>query len=255
MQDLMGFVDVAGRRTRVLDIGEGHATVLLHGWGGRIESMAPVVSCLQGLGRVLAMDLIGFGEADAPDGAWGTPDHAAHVRAVLDDRGVDRASFVGHSFGARTALYIAATSPRRIDKLVAVAASGLRGSPTLSARARRLVSSVARAAGHAGAPGRKLKEALFARVASSDYREAGALRATLVRVVNEDIAHLLPLVRCPTLLVWGSEDDAVPLRHGRTMERLIPDAGLVVFEGAGHFAYLDETERFCRVVRHFLAAG
>jgi pimeloyl-ACP methyl ester carboxylesterase len=72
-----------------------------------------------------------------------------------------------------------------------------------------------------------------------------------VKVVNEDIAHLLGRVRVPTLLVWGSEDDAVPVAHARRMERLIPDAGLVVFEGAGHFAYLDHADRFCRIAKHF----
>jgi pimeloyl-ACP methyl ester carboxylesterase len=50
------------------------------------------------------------------------------------------------------------------------------------------------------------------------------------------------------------QEDAVPVEHGRRMAKLIPDAGLVLFEGAGHFAYLDDPDRFCRVVRHFLGA-
>ena len=47
-------------------------------------------------------------------------------------------------------------------------------------------------------------------------------------------------------------DDATPLSDGQLMERLIPDAGLVVFPGAGHFAYADDADRFARVVGHFL---
>ena len=78
------------------------------------------------------------------------------------------------------------------------------------------------------------------------------MRPILVKVVNEDIGHLLSNIAAPTLLVWGSEDDAAPLAHGRRMEELIPDAGLVTFEGAGHFAYLDQPDRFCTIVRHFL---
>jgi pimeloyl-ACP methyl ester carboxylesterase len=77
----------------------------------------------------------------------------------------------------------------------------------------------------------------------------------MVKVVNEDIGYMLGRVRASTLLVWGSEDDAVPLAHARTMESLIPDAGLVVFEGAGHFAYLDEPDRFCAIVRHFFGGS
>jgi pimeloyl-ACP methyl ester carboxylesterase len=80
------------------------------------------------------------------------------------------------------------------------------------------------------------------------------LRAILVKVVNEDLTELLPRVAAPTLLVWGGADDAVPLSHARRMAGLIPDAGLVTFDGAGHFAYLDDPARFCRVVRHFFGA-
>jgi pimeloyl-ACP methyl ester carboxylesterase len=245
-------VEVGGRATRVLDRGEGPAIVVLHGWGGRIESMAPVLSCLAGRARVLALDLVGFGGADMPDGAWGTPDHAAFVHDLLRARGVGRAHFVGHSFGAKTSLYLAATRSELVDKLVLVGSSGLRSDPGVAVRARRAAARAGRALGHLGQPGRRARAAIYRRVASDDYRAAGPLRPMLVRVVNEDLRHLLPLVNSPTLLVWGTEDEAVPLEHARAMERLIPDAGLVLFEGAGHFVYLDEPERFCRVVRHFL---
>jgi pimeloyl-ACP methyl ester carboxylesterase len=106
-------------------------------------------------------------------------------------------------------------------------------------------------AGQAGPLGRRLRDSVYDRIASSDYKEAGALRPTLVRVVNEDLTPLLSRVSASTLLVWGTRDDSVPVSHARTMERLIPDAGLVLFEGAGHFAYLDEPGRFCAIVRNF----
>jgi pimeloyl-ACP methyl ester carboxylesterase len=95
---------------------------------------------------------------------------------------------------------------------------------------------------------------VYDRIASADYKDAGPLRPIFVKVVNEDLTNLLGRVRASTLLVWGTEDDAVPLSHARKMEASIPDAGLVLFEGAGHFAYLDERGRFCRVLRHFLGA-
>lgn len=80
------------------------------------------------------------------------------------------------------------------------------------------------------------------------------MRPILVRVVQEDLGHLMPEIEASTLLIWGTEDDAVPVAHARRMEALIPDAGLVLFEGAGHFAYLDEQQRFCQVLRHFFDA-
>ena len=117
---------------------------------------------------------------------------------------------------------------------------------------KRLVSKGARAAGRAGPVGRKLRDVVYDRIASDDYKQAGPMRPTLVKVVNEDLTPLLSRIQVPTLLVWGTKDDAAPVAHAHTMERLIPDAGLVLFEGAGHFAYLDEPERFCRIVRHFV---
>jgi len=62
-------------------------------------------------------------------------------------------------------------------------------------------------------------------------------------------------VRAPSLLIWGDRDTETPLAAARVMERLIPDAGLVVFEGAGHFAYLEQPTRFCRIVDVFLSDG
>jgi pimeloyl-ACP methyl ester carboxylesterase len=250
----MRMVDVGGQRTRVLETGDGPPVVVLHGWGGRIESMSPVIECLSGHFRVVALDLPGFGESPPPSGVWGTADYAAYVRDVVGETGVSRAHFLGHSFGAKTSLYLAATHPDLVEKLVLAGSSGLRSSPSPAVRVKRLVSKGARVAGRLGPAGRVLRDALYDRIASQDYKEAGALRSIFVNVVNEDLSHLLPGVTSPTLLVWGTGDDAVPVAHARTMERLIPDAGLVLLEGAGHFAYLEDPQRFCRVVRHFLGA-
>lgn len=248
-------VEVGGQKARVVERGSGDPVVVLHGWGGRIESMAPVIDCLASSFRVVALDLPGFGGSPVPAGVWGTADYAAFVRDVLAESGVTRANFVGHSFGAKTSLYLAATVPSLVDKLVLQASSGLRTPPSFQARVKRGVSKAARLAGRAGTPGQRIRDAVYKRIQSQDYRDAGDLRPILVKVVNEDLSFLLPRVQASTLLVWGSDDDAVPLQHARTMEAKIPDAGLVVFEGAGHFAYLDEPDRFCVVVRHFLGAG
>jgi pimeloyl-ACP methyl ester carboxylesterase len=247
-------VRVGAQSARLIERGEGHPVVVLHGWGGRIESMTPVLDCLAPAFRVIALDLPGFGESPVPETVWGTPDYAAFVREALDGLGVSRAHFVGHSYGAKTSLYLAATEPGLVNKLVLQGSSGLRTPPSAKARAKRGVSKVARAAGRVGPAGQRLRDALYSRIQSDDYRDAGAMRPILVKVVNEDLTELLPRVQASTLLVWGDGDEAVPLQHAKKMETLIPDAGLVIFEGAGHFAYLDQPDRFCVVVRHFLGA-
>ena len=250
----MDLLEVNAQRARVLDEGSGPPVVVLHGWGGRIESMTPVLRCLNDAHRVVALDLPGFGESPLPAGAWGTPDYAAYVRDVLGSLGIPKAFFVGHSFGAKVSFYVAAVYPELVEKLVLVGSPGLRTPPSVGARVKRAAGRAGRAAGRLGPPGRALRAAVYRRVASDDYQNAGELRPILVKVVNEDYRSLLPRVEAPTLLVWGDRDDAAPVAHGHEMEKLIPDAGLVIFEGAGHFAYLDEPDRFCRVVRHFFGS-
>jgi pimeloyl-ACP methyl ester carboxylesterase len=254
----MSFVDDAattvvagGQKTRLFTAGAGEPVVILHGWGGRIESMAPVLTCLQDGWRVLSLDLPGFGESPPPDGVWGTADYAAYVSDVLAGAGVEAAHFVGHSFGAKTSLYLAASRPGLVRKLVLVGSSGLRSAPSTKVRMKRAAGRTARLAGSLGPPGKALRQAIYERIASDDYKQAGPMRPILVKVVNEDLSSLLPSIAASTLLVWGTEDDAVPVAHAKAMERAIPDAGLVLFEGAGHFAYLDEPDRFCAIVRHF----
>ena len=246
-------IEASGQAARMLETGAGEPVVVLHGWGGRIESMAPVIDCLRTSFRVIAFDLPGFGVSPPPKGAWGTGDYAGFVRDALAGLDVHRAHFVGHSFGAKTSLYLAATYPDLVDKLLLVGSSGLRSAPSIKARVKRIASKTARFSGRFGPPGRALRDAAYERLASEDYRKAGPMRPTFVKVVNEDLGDLLGSISASTLLIWGTEDEAVPVAHARKMEASIPDAGLVLFEGAGHFAYLDEPQRFCRVARHFLS--
>ena len=88
---------------------------------------------------------------------------------------------------------------------------------------------------------------------SSDYKNSTPMmRQIMSKVVNEDLQHLMPSIEAETLLVWGELDDATPLSDAKIMERKIPGAGLVVFNGAGHYSYLDCLGQFLRVMDVFL---
>ncbi|MDE6039926.1 MAG: alpha/beta hydrolase, partial [Paramuribaculum sp.] len=78
------------------------------------------------------------------------------------------------------------------------------------------------------------------------------MRAILSKVVNEDLKSVMPSIKAPTQLIWGEDDTATPMRDARTMERLIPDAGLVSFPGCGHYSFLDNRGQFAAVLRSFL---
>ena len=78
------------------------------------------------------------------------------------------------------------------------------------------------------------------------------MRGVLVKAVNEDLSPLLSGISAPTLLIWGENDTATPLRDGKLMETLIPDAGLVVFSGGTHYAFLEQAPKFLTIVNNFL---
>ena len=240
----------------LLQRGDGSALVLLHGWGATGELFAPILDALAPGRRLIVPDLPGFGGTAAPPEAWGAGDYAAWVVALLDRLGVSRADVLGHSHGGRVAIAMAAEHPERVHRLVLTSSAGVRAQRTLRHRFDVRMYKALRRLEKARWMPRGLRASARSRAerrGSDDYRAAsGVLRATLVRLVNEDLTPLLPRVKAPSLLIWGDRDTETPLSAARLMERSIPDAGLVVFEGAGHFAYLEQPGRFARIVDVYL---
>lgn len=238
-------------------IGDGAPLLLLHGWGASSELFKPLQPLLGDARRLIVPDLPGFGRTPAPAVGWGVSDYAAWTLRLLDRLGVSRCDVVGHSNGGRIALVLAAKHPDRIGKIVLTASAGIRPSHGLRHRWKVRTYKGLRLASRARVlPGEARRWA--ARRAdqrgSDDYRaSSGVMRETLVRVVNDDLRPLLPTIRGPVLLIWGEHDAETPMSDARVMERLIPDCGLVVFEGAGHFAYLEQPGRFSHIVDVFLS--
>jgi len=172
---------------------------------------------------------------------------------LMAELGIERPVVIGHSFGGRVAIKLAAAHPDAVERLVLVDAAGVPPRRTLRRVMRRAASRFANAMGrHLGRPGQALRGAIVRRIASPDYLNAGPLRDTFLAIVREDLRPALAAVKCPTLLVWGESDDDTPLADARTMEKLIPGARLLVLKNAGHFSYLDQYGRFRLAVIPFL---
>jgi pimeloyl-ACP methyl ester carboxylesterase len=160
---------------------------------------------------------------------------------------------MGHSFGGKVAVALATAYPELVRRLVIVASPIVRLPPEPGVRRASLRYSLVREVARAAPPFReRLLEWGRQRFGSADYKSAGPLRPTLVRVVNEDWRAALAELRVPVLLVWGSADTEVPMRVAEEAMEILPDARLVTLEGAGHFPFLDQPEDFARVVGEFL---
>ena len=250
------FVEIQGLRTYVERAGAGEPVLLLHGWGASSRAFAPTMETLARSYTVWALDFPGFGLSLHPGDAWGVHDYAAFTLDAMTRLGLERTHLIGHSFGGRVSIVIAAGHADRVDRLVLVNSAGIRPPRTLGLRARGFVARNGRrllSQPIAGRAGRRALEALYGRLGMSDYRDAGPLRPSFVKVVNEDLSDLVPRIQAPTLIVWGGRDKETPVWMGRQMAQQIPGAQLVVFERAGHFAYLDEREAFDHEVTRFLA--
>ena len=232
--------------------GEGDVVVLLHGWGGEGDSFKPVFEWLAQTHRVYALDLPGFGRSEHPPTAWGTSDYARFVTAFFERLDIPKAHLIGHSFGGRISIILGAEHPDKVEKLILVDSAGIKPRRTAKYYLRVSLAKVGKLLRRCGSYGTRFANAMSRRLGSSDYQDAGAMRATLVKVVNEDLRPLLSRIAAPALLIWGADDEDTPVAYGKIMEREIPDAGLVVLQDAGHFSYLDKFPQFCQIVASFL---
>jgi pimeloyl-ACP methyl ester carboxylesterase len=271
---------VHGHRRAFVRAGSGPALLLLHGIGNNCQTWAGVIDRLAETHTVIAPDLLGHGDSDKPRGDYSIAAYANGMRDLLSVLDIEQATVVGHSLGGGIALQFAYQFPERCQRLALVGSGGL--GPELSAGLRaatlpgaelvltaltgvssplrmglQLVERAGRAAGWKRVG--DLAEAGDALLALKDVEARRAFLRTLRGVVDAHGQAVTALDRLyladsiPMLVIWGSRDPIVPAQHAETVRELVPSARVEVFEGAGHWAHLDQPGRFCDVLLDFIA--
>lgn len=234
---------------------DGAPILLMHGWGCNISTVASIEKILARGMRVINVDLPGFGQSPEPPAVWGVNDYTNAMEELLDKLGIAEPSLIGHSFGGRISILMA--SRRKTHKVILVDAAGVKPSRSLKwyfkvysyKLAKKLYPIIL-----GKKKAKRLIEAARKKRASADYEQASPImRSILSKCVNEDLCDAMPLIKAPTLLIWGENDTATPLSDAKKMERLIPDAGLVSFPGCGHYSFLDNPGGFKAVLESFLS--
>jgi pimeloyl-ACP methyl ester carboxylesterase len=267
--------DYHGVRINYYEAGQGPPVILLHGFGGSAYSWRFLAPALARDHRVLTIDLKGYGLSAKPeDGRYALRDQADLVAAFIRTRDLHDLVVIGHSMGGGVTLMtyfkVAGDDRGRIKKLVLIDSAGypqkmpwfiwLARAPGLGSVGGKLIPP-------RFATVRVLRKCYYHKDRITDeqidtYAYYGslpgareALVATAQQIVPEDIEAVTARYRTinvPVLIIWGVEDEVVPLSVGEQFKRDIPDAKLVILPECGHMPPEEEPQETNRLITKFL---
>lgn len=227
--------------------GDGQPHVLaLHGWRKDHTDLSKIVDGFD----AISLDLPGFGATPEPRELWGAKEYANAVLPVLSEL-TRPVVVVGHSFGGRVALHLAADQPDLIDAVVLTGAPLLRKpatakKPSVSYRAIKFANRI-------GVVSDARFEQERRKRGSADYRAAtGMMRDIFVRLVNESYEAQLAQVSCHVEMVWGEHDTEAPLAIAKEAAQLLKDVNMTVVPGGSHWLPVEDPEPVREAIRKCL---
>jgi pimeloyl-ACP methyl ester carboxylesterase len=264
------FADVDGVRIHYQDKGAGAPLVLIHGYTSSTFAWKDVFDPLSQQFRVIAVDLKGFGFSGKPDGDYTRRAQGDLVVRLLDHLKVDRAILCGSSMGGEVSMNAAVRHPNRVSALILVDSGGVTvsggGSVTPGVAEWPVVGpAIAALALTSDSLVRDgLRKSFYDDSMVTDEQVAayyrplktrGGQRAAYLARVQAGLDRVEPeinKIKQPTLIVWGAEDELIPLEAGRRLNSLIAGSRLVVFDKCGHLPQAEMPERFASEVRGFV---
>jgi pimeloyl-ACP methyl ester carboxylesterase len=264
------FIDLNGRKTHYIEKGEGKPVILIHGFFYDSYMWAENIDALAVHFKVYALDLWGCGYSTRDPLDYGYPLYAEQLLQFMDHLGIQRASLVGQSMGAGTAILFTTQHRSRVEKLVLVDAAGLPNPLPFMAKVFNLPGVGEFFMGLKTDEIRKagLKTSFIhnEKLLTRDYLEnvtrphkirrsteigMQIQRAQFFDKLSDEIDQLAPM-EVPTLLVWGREDRAVPLERGEELNRILTGSRLEVLDHAGHVPNFERADVFNPLVVDFL---
>jgi pimeloyl-ACP methyl ester carboxylesterase len=224
---------------------DSEAIVYLHGWGQNIEMMEPIANPFEKNNRIVIIDLPGFGKSEEPKTSWTLEDYVTMIHKLLKELKINNPNIIGHSFGGKLGiLYASKYSTKRLVLLASPFKVEFKKQP-LKVRVYKRIKKVSFLKG--------LAEIMKNKIGSTDYKNATPrMREILVKHVNTDLTEEAKKIKCPTLIIWGTNDTAVKVEDAYILEKLIEDSGVVIYEGCTHYAYLERLNQTIRVLQSFI---
>lgn len=234
--------------------GEGKPVIILHGWLASLQTMMPLQKHLAKDFKVYNVDILGFGESDLPDNPLNTDDFGNFLSEFIKLLKIENPILIGHSHGGRTIINYAGRNLGKINKIVLIDSAGIKPKRKISYYFKvytfKIVKNILKILPKKS---KDLSQKALDKFGSSDYKNSPeVLRKTMSIILNEDQRKIMPNINVPTLLIWGDEDTATPIEDAKKMEKLIPNSGIAVLKGAGHFSYLDRLGECLIILDEFL---
>ncbi len=262
-------VEVSGVRLHVRDSGPkgAPAVILIHGFGGSLHTWEPWALVLAVDHRVIRFDLPGSGlSMPDPSGDYTDARSLQLLIALMEQRGIARASVVGHSIGGRIAWTFAARHPERVDKLVLVAPDGFASpgfeygqAPEVPATVKLMRYVLPKPLLRMSLAPAYADPSLLTDALTTRYHDLmlapGSRDALIARMQQTTLVDPLPLlrsIRAPTLLLWGEADAMIPVANSAEYLKAIPNATLLSLPGVGHLLHEEAAAQSIGPVRAFL---
>jgi pimeloyl-ACP methyl ester carboxylesterase len=237
-----------------------------HGWGQSHASLLPLAISLQSFAHHWLIDFPGFGSSPAPtisddstEHVWGSGDYANLIEEWIKNTLPKNVAkiWVGHSFGCRVGLNLAAKNKTLLKGLFLIAAAGI---PKPSSFLQKSIKS--------------MKISLFkiiknmllitnnhsclnhlkTKVGSVDYKNADPeMRKILVKIVNEDLSEQARKINCPTELAYGSQDTETPVVIGERLQKIIKNATLHIIPAKDHYTIVaNDMHQITYLIKKFI---
>lgn len=225
--------------------------IFLHGWraSGLIWNEIGQKLAAREDFSIFALDLPGFGDSSLPNKPFTVSDYGGIVAGFIEKYNFKNVTLIGHSFGGRIGIKLAASEAEKIKKLILVDSAGLKEN-SFSLKTKKFAAKIAKPFFKPKFM-QQAKEKIYEKF-NEDYLATSELKETYLNVVSEDLESYLSKISQPTLIIWGDEDKETPLKMAEVMSKLIPNSKLVIFSGAGHFSFHQEPEKFINEILRFL---
>lgn len=267
-------IELPGAEVNYAEIGEGKPILFVHGLAGCWRNWLENLPHFGRTHRAIALDLPGFGDSPMPSWPIDMPAYGRLIHDFCEKLGIDRvAALVGNSMGGFVSTEAVIERPSRFERLVLVSAAGVSFAEARGRRVDATLRMLEATAPFMTGPRRiwlnrkRSRQIAFGRV----IRYPSRLRPELLQEQMEpglqspgffdglrsiggyDTRERLPEIEIPTLIVWGLNDQVVPVEAAIGYHRLIPESRLEIFERTGHVPQLERPARFNSLLDDFIA--